>query len=163
MKPPSASLQKARHGRRGNVMIEFALGAGVLFSVFAGTFRFGYTFYQYNLLKNAVNNGASYAVLRAYDSATCTPSDAFKTAVKNMVVYADSGGGTSPTLPGLTTSNVNLTVGWSFTPCSAGSGGSPVSMTVSISNYTISAVVGSTTLTGKPAATYPYLGIFEPY
>ena len=163
MKPRSATLQKNRCRRRGNVMIEYALGTGILFAVFTGTFQFGYTFYQYNLLKNAVNNGASYAALRTYDSATCAPSDAFSTAVTNMVVYSDPGGGTSPALPNLTTSNVNLTVGWSFTPCSGGSGGTPVSMTVSISNYTISAVVGRTSLTNKPAATYPYLGIFTPY
>ena len=159
MKRRFTSVQNNLGGRRGNVMIEFALGAGVLFSVFAGTFRFGYTFYQYNLLKNAVNNGASYAALRTYDSSTSTPSSPFATAVKNMVVYGDPGGGTNPVLPGLTTSNVNLTPGWSTT----GSGGTPVSMTVSISNYTISAVVGRTTLTGKPAAIYPYVGIFAPY
>jgi Flp pilus assembly protein TadG len=140
-------------------MIEFAIGAGILFSVFAGTFQFGYTFYQYNLLKNAVNNGASYAALRTYDSSSSNPSDAFTTAVKNMVVYADPNGGSRPVAPGLKTANVNLTVGWSTT----GSGGTPVSMTVSISNYTISAVVGNTTLTNKPAATYPYVGIFAPY
>ena len=148
-------------------MIEFALGVGILVSVFAGTFQFGYTFYQYNLLKNAVNNGASYAALRSYDSATCTPSDAFKTAVKNMVVYADpTGTNTTPVLPGLTTANVNFDypqVTWSFSPCHGITGGTPVSMTVSISNYTIYAVVGSQTFNNKPTATYPYLGIFEPY
>jgi Flp pilus assembly protein TadG len=165
MKRPSGSLQDTRRGRRGNVLIEFGLGAGILFSVFAGTFQFGYTFYQYNILKNAVNNGASYASLRTYDSATCTPSDAFKTAVKNMVVYADpTGTNTKPVVPGLTTSNVNFsTVGWSFSPCVGQTGGTPLSVTVSISNYTISAVVGSQSFSNKPSATYPYLGIFEPY
>ncbi len=165
MKRRSDSLQDIRRRRGGNVLIEFALGDFVLFSVFTGTFQFGYTFYQYNLLKNAVNNGASYASLRPYDSATCTPSDAFKTAVKNMVVYADpTGTNTKPVVTGLTTSNVNFsTVGWSFSPCVGQTGGTPVSMTVSISNYTINAVVGSQTFTNKPAATYPYLGIFQPY
>lgn len=151
--------QTRRSRQRGNVVVEFALGAGILVFVFTGTFQFGYTFYQYNLLKNAVNNGASYAAMRTYDANSSTPSSAFATAVKNMVVYADPGGGSKPVVPGLTTSNVNLTVGWSTT----GSGGTPVSMTLAISNYTISAVVSSTALTGKPAATYPYVGIFAPF
>ena len=165
MKRLTSSVRNTRRGRGGNILIEFALGAGVLVSVFTGTFQFGYTFYQYNILKNAVNNGASYASLRLYDSATCTPSDSFKNAVKNMVVYADPSGTntTTPVVRGLTTSNVNLSVGWSFSPCAGGTGGTPFSITVSISNYTIYAVVGSQTFNTKPAATYPYLGIFEPY
>ena len=150
---------KARDRQSGNVIIEFAIGSSILIFVLTGTFQFGYTFYQYNLLKNAVNNGASYAALRTYDSNSSTPSSAFTTAVKNMVVYANPAGGTSPVTRGLATSNVNLAVGWSTT----GSGGTPISMTVSINNYTIAAAVSSTALTNKPSATYQYTGIYAPY
>ena len=148
-----------RHNQRGNVMIEFAIGAGVLVLLFSGTFQFGYMFYQYNLLKNAVNSGAEYASLRTYDSNSATPSNAFTQAIQNVVVYGDPSGGTQPISPGLTTRNVVLTPGWS----TGGSGGIPLTMTVSITGYTIDAVFGTTTLTGKPSATYPYVGIYAPY
>jgi Flp pilus assembly protein TadG len=149
------SMMKILRCRRGNIMIEFAIGAGVLTSIFAGTFQFGYTFYQYNLLNNAVGNGARYASLRPYDSSTSTPSAAFKQAVQNMVVYGDPGGGGNPIAPHLTTSNVNLNV--TFT------NGVPTAMTVSITGYTIGAVFGSTTLTNKPGVTYAYQGVYQPF
>ena len=136
-------------------MIEFAIGAGVLTSIFAGTFQFGYTFYQYNLLKNAVSDGARYASLRTYDSSTSTASAAFQQAVQNIVVYGDPAGGTSPVAPHLSTSNVNLNV--TFT------NGVPTAMTVAITGYTIGAVFGSTTLTNKPSVTYAYQGIYSPF
>ena len=136
-------------------MIEFAIGATVLTSIFAGTFQFGYTFYQYNLLKNAVSDGARYASLRSYDSSSATPSAAFRQATQNMVVYGNPVGGSNPIAPGLATGNVNLNV--VFT------NGVPTAMTVSITGYTIGAVFGRTTLTDKPSVTYAYQGIYSPY
>jgi Flp pilus assembly protein TadG len=149
------SIVRALRCRRGNVMIEFAIGAGVLTSIFAGTFQFGYTFYQYNLLKNAVGDGARYASLCTYDSSTSTPSSAFQQAVQNVVVYGDPGGGSSPVAPNLTTDKVGLNV--TFT------NGVPTAMTVTITGYTIGAVFGTTTLTNKPSVTYAYQGIYSPF
>lgn len=140
--------------RDGNVMMEFAIGSGILVAVFAGTFQFGYTFLQYNNLENAVARGARYASLVPYDSATTTPSAAFKTAVQNMVVYGSPTVGTSPVLTGLTTGNVNLTV--TFT------NGVPSAMTVSISAYTINSIFAANTLTNKPQVAYAYQGIWSP-
>ena len=142
-------------------MVEFAIGAGVLVSVFAGTFQFGYTFYQYNILKNAVSEGARYASLRAYDSKTTTPSDAFRTAVQNMVVYGDPAGGTTPITPNLSTDNVKLKV--YFTNGLTTLPGVPDTMTVSIDGYTIGAVFGSTSLANKPSVTFAYQGFFSPF
>jgi Flp pilus assembly protein TadG len=102
--------------RRGTAMLEFAIGSGVLIAAFTGTFQFGYTFLQYNNLENAVVRGARYASVKSYDSATSTPSDAFKTAVKNMVVYGSPTAGTTPVLPGLTVDNLRLPM------CTRGSG-----------------------------------------
>ena len=147
------ALKLARN-RDGNAMIEFAIGSGVLVAAFTGTFQFGYTFLQYNNLENAVARGARYASLVPYDSATTTPSAAFRTAVQNMVLYGTPTAGTSPVLPGLTTGNVNLTV--TFT------NGIPSGMTVSISGYTINSVFATTTLTNKPQITYTYQGIWSP-
>ncbi len=146
---------RARAGRRsGSAILEFAIGSGVLLAAFTGTFRFGYSFLQYNRLTNAVAQGARYAGIVPYDSATATPSATFVSAVRNMVLYGDPGGGTTTVVPGLAAANVNLTV--TFTD------GVPTAMTVSVSGYTIDAVFGSETLTNKPKFTYPYLGIWSP-
>jgi Flp pilus assembly protein TadG len=147
------ALRLARN-RDGNAMLEFAIGAGVLVAAFTGTFQFGYTFLQYNNLENAVARGARYASLVPYDSATTTPSAAFQTAVKNMVLYGSPTAGTSPVLTGLTTGNVSLTVTFA--------NGVPSAMTVSINGYTINSIFTTTNLTNKPQVTYAYQGIWAP-
>ena len=154
MKPRLGRMAKLARDRAGNVMIEFALGSGILVMAFVGTFQFGYTFLQYNNLENAVARGARYASLIPYDSTTTAPSAAFSSAVKNMVVYGTSTAGTSPALPGLATTNVNLTV--TFTNAV------PSAMTISISGYSINSIVATSTLTNKPKITYTYQGIWAP-
>ncbi|HSR09465.1 MAG TPA: TadE/TadG family type IV pilus assembly protein [Bryobacteraceae bacterium] len=145
--------------RAGNAMVEFALGSAILVSVFTGTFQYGYIFYQYNALFNAVNNGAHFAALQIYDTNSTTPSSAYKTAVTNMVVYGDpTGTNTTPVVKGLAASNVSITIG------SLGSGSTftPISVTVAINNYTINGVMGTYALTNKPAVTYPFQGMYCP-
>jgi len=141
---------------KGSIFIEFALSFLVLFSIFTGTFEFGYAFYAYNTLVNAVREGARYASLKPYDSASSTPSTAFQTGVQNMVVYANPNppNGATPILRGLSTSNVNLSV--------LANGSAPLQMTVSISNFSIDAVFGTVTLNGNPSESFPYLGIPTP-
>lgn len=154
MKPRLRRAAKLARGRAGNIMIEFALGSGILVMAFVGTFQFGYTFLQYNNLENAVARGARYASLIPYDSISTIPSGAFSSAVKNMVLYGSSTAGASPALPGLTTTNVNLTV--TFT------NGVPSAMTVSVSGYSIDSIFATSTLTNKPKVTYAYQGIWTP-
>jgi Flp pilus assembly protein TadG len=138
--------------QRGSAILEFAIGAMVFWMSFYGVFQFGYAFYVYNNLVSAVDAGAYYAAYRDYDSATSIPSDAFKNAVKNMVVYGSPATGTNAVAPGLTTAEVN--VGVSF------SNGIPSQITVSLSNYSLNAVFTTFTL-NKPTATYPYLGVWN--
>jgi Flp pilus assembly protein TadG len=140
--------------RSGMAIVEFAMGSSVLLAAFFGTFEIGYSLIQYNELETAVAQGARYASIIPYDSATATPSTAFSTAVKNMVLYGSPVAGTSPVVSGLTSTNVNLTVTFA--------NGVPSSMQVSISGYTINALFGTYTLTGKPQVTYPYLGVWAP-
>ena len=135
-------------------MVEFALGSGILLAVFSGTFEFGYTFIQYNKLETAVEAGARYASIVPFDSATQTPSPAFASAVRNMVVYGSPSGGDSPVVSGLATGNVDVTVTFD--------NGVPALIKVNISGYTISALFGTHTLTGKPQVTYPYHGVWAP-
>lgn len=139
---------------RGMAIVEFAMGSSVLLAAFFGTFEIGYSLIQYNELETAVAQGARYASIIPYDSATATPSAAFSTAVKNMVLYGSPVAGTSPVLSGLTSGDVNLTVTFA--------NGVPSSMQVSISSYTINALFGTYTLTGKPRVTYPYQGVWAP-
>jgi Flp pilus assembly protein TadG len=143
-----------RRTERGNAMIEFALSFGLLFTVFAGVFQFGYALYIYNSLESAVRAGVRYASLRTYDSATATPSSAYLTAVQNMAVYGNPAGSGQSVVPGLTPANVTLTVSMDHNV--------PVLVAVGITNYTISAVIRSFTLTNKPKAAFPYMGRFAP-
>jgi Flp pilus assembly protein TadG len=155
----SGSRSRRFGSRAGSSLIEFALGSGILVTLFTSTFQYGYIFYQYNAVFNAVNNGAHFGALQIYDQTSSDPSTSFKTAVKNMVVYGDpTGTNTTPVVKGLTTSNVTITIG------STGSGTTftPTSVTVAITGYTIDAVVGTLTLTNKPAVTYPFQGMYCP-
>jgi len=153
------SVRTGRH-ERGSALIEFALSFFLIFAVFSGIFQFAYSFYVYNTLVTAVREGARYASLKAYDSTTTTPSAAFRTAVQNMVVYSDPdpGQGALPVVGGLTPGKVALTV----TGGGTGTLTAPSQMTVSITGFTIDAVFGSWNLTGKPNATFPYIGILTP-
>lgn len=140
--------------QRGGILIEFALTFPILVAVFSGAFELGYAFFAYNTLVNGVRDGARYASMRPYDSATATPTSAFMTAVQNIVVFGDPAGGTTPILRGLATSNVQLTV--------LTSGNAPLQVTVSITGFSIGAVFGTINLNGKPACSFPYLGIPTP-
>jgi Flp pilus assembly protein TadG len=145
-------------------MIEFAIGSGILVVAFTGTFQFGYTFLQYNNLKNAVARGARYASLVPYDSATDTPATDFQTAVQNVVLYGSPTAGTTPVLPGLSASNVKVSVCGITTSCSgyAVALGVPQVVSVSISGYTINSIFATNTLTQKPQVSYAYQGIWSP-
>lgn len=154
-----SGLRRSR-GERGDALIEFALSFFLVFAVFAGIFQFAYSFYAYNTLVNAVREGARYASLKPYDSTTTTPTSAFLSAVQNMVVYGDPNPaqGAKPVVPGLQPSNVALTV----TGGGTGTLTAPTQMTVSITGFTVDAVFGTWNLTGKPNATFPYMGILTP-
>lgn len=149
----TAPLHERRNKRRGSALIEFALTFVVLFPLVTGIFQFGYCFFNYMALKNAVREGARYASLRTYDSNSSTYTSAFGGAVRNVVVYGNPGGGTVPSTPGLTTANIALTVTFRS--------GIPKSVTVSIVNYSLPAVF-TTFILNKPSSTFPYTGRYAP-
>ena len=148
---PVTRPRRKRQG--GNALIVFALAFGFLFPVLTGTFQFGYAFFVYNELQNAVRQGARYAAYKTYDSSSATPSTTFANSVKNAVVYGNPAGGTTPIVPSLTTANVNLQV--TFTS------GVPEMMTVSIQNYTLDAFLRTFSIS-KPAASFSYVGVYAP-
>ena len=153
-RPRPGRNRSGMRNARGVAIVEFAVGSGVLIATFSGTFGVGYSLIQYNKLEMAVTQGARYASIVPYDSATATPSAAFSSAVKNMVLYGSPAAGNSPVLSDLSAWNVNLTVTFA--------NGVPSSVRVSIGGYTINALFATYTLTGKPQATYPYQGVWAP-
>lgn len=134
-------------------MIEFAIAFSFLFPLLYGTFQFGYAFFVYHRLVNAVRSGARYASLETYHSATATPADDFASKVRNVVVYGDPEGGTAPLAPGLTPEHVVLIPGFVD--------GVPATMTVALANYRLDALFGIFTL-NTPRSTFQYCGRYAP-
>ena len=141
---------------RGSAIVEFAIGSGVLMAAFAGTFEFGYSFYIYNNLQNAVNNGAKYAAFKTYDADSSTPSACFQLAVQDMAVYGNPNPGANLVLaaPGLTANDIFVTVTMT--------NGVPTQMNVGVTGYALNSVFATINLSHKPQVTYPYLGRYAP-
>jgi Flp pilus assembly protein TadG len=150
----TAASRRASRGRRGNALIEFAISFVLVFPLFTGGFQFGYSYYVYNNLENAIRGAARYASLRTYNSSTATPSSAYLTAVRNMAVYGDPAGGDRPVAPGLTPENVGVTITMDR--------GVPRYVRVAVQNYQLNELFGSTALQGKPSVTATYMGNFAP-
>jgi Flp pilus assembly protein TadG len=143
--------------RKGSVMVEFTLSMMFLIPLFLGLWEFGFAFYRYSSLENAVRAGARYASLRRYDSATITPSAGFLSAVQKVTVYGSptaDAGTAAPIVPGLTTDNVRMSVAFVS--------GYPRSVTVYIDNYQLPTYIGTVTLRSKPYVWFPYMGTFGP-
>jgi hypothetical protein len=101
---------RARGERDGSVLIEFTLLTPLLVALFLGTWQFGYAYFLYDKAEQAVRAGARYASERTYDSDTSTPSAAFVQGVRNVVLYGDPAGGTTPVVPDLAAANVKVEV-----------------------------------------------------
>jgi Flp pilus assembly protein TadG len=132
---------------RGNALLEFALGFSLLWTLFAGIYQFGYSFYVYNTVLTSVANAAELGSKMTYD--TANPS-AFTTALQNMVIYGNTTAGTRSIVPGLSTSNVTVGVN--------PQGNMPTDITITINNFTINALFANFTFNGKPRATAVYMG-----
>lgn len=142
-------IQSSKKDERGSTLVEFAIGATVFLTLMFAVVEFGRALWVHNALSDAARRGARYAVVHAAgDSA----------AVKNVVVYGNPAGGTTPLVSNLTTSNVNVTY--------SGFGLSGGTATVSVSNYEFQFVVPlvstsiqmpdyATTLTAESAGLIP--------
>ncbi|MBK5295120.1 MAG: pilus assembly protein [Acidobacteriia bacterium] len=142
--------------RRGNAMIEFAIATSLLIPALSGAYQFGYTLYQYDLLSSAVANGARYASSRTYRTLSGAGDlTKVRLATQNIVVYGSPSGGSTPQVRGLTTGNVIVT----YTTTSTGI---PLSVKVSITNFTVNGIFKSYTFNSKPAITFPFTGRYAP-
>ncbi len=133
---------------RGNALLELALGSSLLWMMFSGVYQAGYGFYIYNVLMVSVADAAELGSKLDYDTAS---TDAYTSALKNMVVYGDTTAGIKTLVPNLTTSNVGVAV-------TLDGAGMPRDVTVSITGYSINALFMTYSLTNKPRATTLYYG-----
>lgn len=141
-----------RNRSRGSTTVQLAVALPLLVSLFLSTWQFGYSYYLYNELEQAVRAGARYGSRQAYDG-THGDLSTITTAVQKMVVYGDpaAGAGATPLVSGLATSNVAV----SFTP----NNGRPLTVQVNIRDYS-TGTFWSIIPSNKPSAQFPYLGIY---
>ncbi|HYP06618.1 MAG TPA: TadE/TadG family type IV pilus assembly protein [Bryobacteraceae bacterium] len=145
----------------GNVLLEFALSALLLTSVFTGTFQFGYTFYVYNKLVTAVSAAGRYGSLHPLTNSnnTAVPTS-FANDVKNMAVYGTPTpvSGSRPVAPGLTTANIDVVVNFA----ASGTGFRPTEVRVKVVNYQMNAIFRTFSFSNRPSITIPYFGSYCP-
>ena len=90
---------RANKKERGATLVEFAIGATVFLTAMFAVLEFGRALWVHNALSDDARRGARYAVLNPASS---------ENAVKNVVVYGDPLGGTTPLVENLTTGNINV-------------------------------------------------------
>lgn len=141
--------------RCGGAVVEFAISFPLLILLLGMMFQFGYAFFVYNGLQSAVRSAARYAALADYDSPVGTT---FQGLVKNVVVYGTPAPDLSvakPLVPGLQVGNVVV-------DASDKDGvGIPLTVVVSITNYSVPPVWQSLTFNNKPRSVFVYLGQFK--
>ena len=133
--------------QKGSILIEFAVGATVIVTLFAGVFQFGWSLLIYNSLMTSVTNAAIIAAQRDYN---LSDTAGFQSDIKNMVVYGDLGAGGVKVAPDIRTSDVAVTV--------STNGGYPQYVTVSVTGYQIKTLFANFTLSDKPRVTVPFAG-----
>ena len=138
-----------RKEERGNTLVEFSIAATVfLMSLFA-VLEFGRALWTHNALSDAARRGARYAVVHRQDQMS---------EVKNVVVYGNPAGGSTPIVDNLSTTNVEV----NYNNFNLAKG----TVQVTITNYNFQFVIPivgttiampkyTTTLTGESVGTLP--------
>lgn len=143
-----------RTGEKGGQLVELAVLLPLLVLLLLGTMHFGYTFFVYVRLEKAVHDAARYAAMRTYQASDV---ESFRTSVANVVVKGTPDYSGAEVVEGLSTATVDVAV----TP---GPGGAPSQVTVTITSYEmpLNLYLWNSNLTGKPSATYPFMGRYAP-
>ena len=134
---------------RGATLVEYSIAVMVFMVAMFAVIEFGRAIWVHNALSDAARRGARYAALH---------SAADVADVKNVVVYGDPAGGSTPTIPNLSTTNVSVT----YSQFALNKG----TVSVSVTNYqfqfvipivgtTISMPSYTTTLTGESVGFVP--------
>jgi Flp pilus assembly protein TadG len=141
---PISARKKSRE--RGHAVVELAFVWTFLWLLITGVYQFGNAFFIYSRLETAASNAAMLGSRLNYDHADSGAS--LKTKVKNMAVYGDPSGGSTPLAPNLTTANVDVSIPGSY----------PTYITVTITGYTITNLFHNFALPNKPRVTAAYVG-----
>jgi Flp pilus assembly protein TadG len=142
------SLEK-RKNERGATLVEFAIGATVFLVAMFAVIEFGRLLWTHNALADAARRGARYAAVhKASDVA----------AVKNVVVYGNPAGGSTPIVNNLSTGNVQV----DYPSFGVGAGtvsvrieGYEFNFVIPIIGTSVSMPNYATTLTGESAGLEP--------
>jgi hypothetical protein len=105
---------------------------------------------MYESLLNAAASAARYAAHADFDE----PNHTFIATVQNMGAYGSPTGAGVALAPGL--APANFQVSWTLD-----AKGVPLTLTVSVVNYTINAALQTFTWTGKPSVTVRYAGSYK--
>ena len=144
------STKKLKKRERGSTLVEFSIAATVFLTMLFAVLEFGRALWVHNALTDAARRGARYAVLHPQSSAD---------NVKNVVVYGDPAGGTTPLVPNLSTTG-NVQVSYSNFGLNTGT------VNVQITGYQFQFVISfvgtsitmpnyNTTLTGESVGLIP--------
>ena len=139
-------------GESGQSLIEFAITLPLLLLIAFGIIEFGRAYYQYNTLSKAIRNGARYMSFHPYDGTNISNA-------QNMVVYGQSSGGSTPILPGLTTSMITITPSGGTAPYDPIN--PPQSVTVGVVSYPFNSLapgIISLNVTLSPQVMFRYVG-----
>jgi Flp pilus assembly protein TadG len=99
--------------QRGATLLEFAIGATVFITAMFAVLEFGRALWTHNALADAARRAARYAIHQPASSppgvkTTGTNVGPSVTAIRNVAIYGDPAGGTTPMLNDLTAANVNV-------------------------------------------------------
>ena len=139
--PPFAKRSRTRfiNDERGSSIVELAIVFPILLLLFVGVAELGRLFYTYTTLTKATKMGARFLTTeKDAESTVQATKDAVKLRAARLVVcgFEDTCAGRTPLLPGLTTSNVLVTLP-NTTPGFIG----PRYVTVQIQGYTFQPLV----------------------
>ena len=150
-------------------MVEFTLVSPLLISLFLGVISYGYDFYTYNRLEEAVRAGARFASTQEYDGyasagltckGDCTTNNLPKTfsfaqRVRYYTAFGDPSAASTatPVIEGFTDNNVSVRVKFVS--------GYPVYVSVGVTGLVLRTPLGALTL-NKPVTTFAYVGNFVP-
>ncbi len=106
--------KKPRARQRGAVLAEMALVTPILLLLLLVTADLSRAFIEHNTLTKSVRNGARYVAAKAFQGTTgvINVTATLADETKNLVVYGTTTppGGAATVLPGLTLTNVTVTI-----------------------------------------------------
>lgn len=140
----------SRATRAGSVLIEFTLIAPFLTLLLLGAWNYGYAFFRYSELEEAVRDGARFASIRRLDD---NSPGIYTKEVQCVVATGTPDCSAASVVPGLTFDKVTVQ---RFPET-----GRPTEIEVFVTTFPI-AEFFPVNLTNKPRARFPYGGIYAP-